>query len=332
MTATSSARPRKRLRLPAMESLGFSETPFDSSLRRPPSSRTTLLTTRPAPKTGRYVEDLWDSTELHAEALADWKPSSTSQRLSKGDFRWTVVLGMLVVFASAIAFVYRGYQRPLEEATAARAAVAADANDLSDALSGVAEVVSLLATPQIGNIGYSSFLQASDDAARDLLASSSGLMQANAPDRAAAADVAGMALDASRMTGNAIAYRLALEPALTLPGLETDPGLIDLVAATEEFRVWWARFDEIVATLPQGVAPDVTDSSTALLAELASWQSGYVDALRVEDGLAAAAVLADLQAELDEIRSGLLVSSKALSTEVLARLDNASQRLRSLVG
>ena len=331
MTATSSTRSRKRLRLTAMESLGFSEAPFDSSLRRPVLPRTTLVTTRPSPNTGRHVEDLWGSIELHAPALVDWKPSSISRRLHKRNFRWTAVFGTLVVLVGASAFAYSAYQRPLEEATAARTAVVADANDLSNALEGVAEVVSLLAAPHITNINYSTTLHASDNAARDLFASSADLSEGRSLDRATAVDAAGIALDVSRMTGNAMAYRLALEPALTLPVFETDPGLIDLVAATEEFGAWWARLDEIVTALPQGVAPDVTDSSTALLAVLESWQAGYVDAIRVEDAPAAAAVLADLQAELDEIRVDLLVSSKALSAEVSARLDHARQRLGSLV-
>ena len=321
-----------RLRLPAMESLGFSETPFDSSKRRPPSARTTLLTTRPTPPTGRHVEDLWHSTELHAPALVDWKPASTSKRLHRRNFRWTIVLGTIVVLVAGAAFAYWANQRPLEQATVARAAVIADATDLSAALEGVAEVVSLLAAPHIDSINYSTALYASDEAARGLFASSADLAQPSALDRAMAADAAGLALDVSRITGNAMAYRLALEPALTLPVFETDPGLIDLVAATEEFGAWWAYFDEIVAALPQGVVPDVTASSTALLAELENWQAGYVGAIRIEDAAAAAAVLAGLQAELNEIRADLLVSSEALSAEVSARLDDANQRLRSLVG
>ena len=332
MTATSSTRPRKRFRLAAMESLGFSEAPFDSSLRRPASARTTLVTTRPAPKTGKHVEDLWDSTELHAPALVDWKPSSTSKRLHKRNFRLTVVLGTLVVLVGAAAFAYWIYQRPVKEAAIARAAVAADATDLSVALEGVAEVVVLLPSPHIDNINYSTILSLSDDAARNLFASSADLTQGSALDRATATDVAGIALDISRTTGHAMAYRLALEPALTLPVFETDPGLIDLVGATEEFGAWWARFDEIVTALPQGVVPDVTDSSTTLLADLESWQAGYVDAIRVEDAPAAAAVLAELQAELDKIHAELLVSSEALSAEVSALLAHASQRLASLVG
>ena len=332
MTATSPMRPRVRLRLPAMESLGFSEAPFDSSKRRPPTTRTTLLSTRPITRTGRHVEDLWNSTELHAPALVDWKPSATNERLHKRNFRWTVVIGALTVLVGGAAFAYLAYQRPIEDAASARAAVAADATNLGYALEGVTEIVALLQAPHVDNVDYSTMLNFSDDAARDLFASTANLTQGGAQDRAIAADAAGLALDISRMTGNALAYRTGLEPALTLPTFETDPGLTDLVRAAEEFGEWWVHFDEIVSALPQGVAPDATDRSTILLGELANWQAGYVDAIRGEDAVAAAAILADLQAELDGIRVEVMAASQDLAVELYANLDAATQSLDSLVG
>ncbi len=290
------------------------------------------MTTRPAPMTGQYVKDLWESTELHAPTLADWKPSSTSRRLHKRDFRWTMVLGTVLLLATAAVFAYWLYQRPVQQATAAKAAVFADANKLNDALEGVGEVVSLLAVPVVDHIDYTPTLLASDDAARDLFTSSAELTPTSDPNRLAAADAAGIGLNVSRVAGNAMAYRLALEPVLTLPAFETDPGLTDLATATQEFAAWWARFDRIVTALPQGVTPEVTNRLTVLRIMLDSWQTAYVDALRLVDGPSAATILADLQAELDEIRAELLVSLEALAAEVSEQLDQASQRLDLLVG
>ena len=210
--------------------------------------------------------------------------------------------------------------------------MAADATNLGDALQGVTEVVALLQAPHVDNVDYSTTLNFSDDAARDLFASSADLTEDGSQDRAIASDAAGLALDISHMTGNALAYRTALEPALTLPTLETDPGLTDLVTAAEEFGAWWAHLDEIVTALPQGVAPDATDRSTFLLGELMNWQASYVDAIRVEDEVAAAAVLADLQAELDGIRVEVMAASQALTAELYANLGAATQSLDSLVG
>ena len=283
---------------------------------------------RPAPA-GKHLNV---PTEPLAPTLADWKPSPTSKRLQKRDLRWTMVLVSLLILSSTVVAGYWLYQRPVQQATAARAAVSADAHNLSDALDGVGEVVSLLAAPVLGNIDYTSPLSTSDDAARDLFASSAKLTPTGNSDRLAATDAAGIGLDVSRMAGNAMAYRLALEPVLTLPAFETDPGLTDLVTATEEFGAWWARFDQVVTALPQGVAPDLTTRLTMLGTMLESWQTAYVDALRLVDGSGAAIVMADLQAELDEIRAELLISFGALGAEASEQLHQASQRLDLLVG
>jgi hypothetical protein len=330
MTATSSAKPRKRFRLAAMETLGFLETPFDSSERPAAPSATALVPPRPVPRTGKHVKNPGGSAESPSPILADREPSPTSRRLNTSNIRWTVLFGALLTIAGAASLALWLYQRPLEQAGVARAAVVSDANELSHALEGVRETVSLLALSDVEGLDYAPALLASDAAARKLFASSATIAPSSGPDRAAAADAAGIALDVSRVTGSALAYRLALEPMLIAPPLETDPGLIDVTSATWLFGEWWARLDEVVAALPGDVSAGLSDRLAALIDDLESRQRSYVDAIRSLDAAAASAALTDLQTELDGIRAELFSALEKMAADSLEQLNEVNRKLESL--
>ena len=109
MTATSPTRHRRSARFPSMESLGFSDAPTETTVVyvAPSHLHHPSTTTRPTAPTGHLVQDLWDSTELDAPSLVDWKPISPDRRhLKARRFRWSrVLLVMVVAVARWICFL-----------------------------------------------------------------------------------------------------------------------------------------------------------------------------------------------------------------------------------
>lgn len=331
MTATSPIKRRRRFRLASMESLGFFDSPYDSSVKQVVTSTTRLVTTMPAETTGNHVTDLWESTELHAPSLADWVPQRAAKHLKlRRNFRWSMLLGLFLLLAGVSGIAYWIYQRPAEVAADATAAVVADAGALNEALSGVSAVAEGLN----GTIpaGYVDTLNRSDEAARALFARSADLPETEIATRSAAADAAGLAAEASRSLGDAAAFRTALEPVLIVPAFETDPDLIDLTTATAEFGTWWAQMDRVGAALPQGVSAETITSFDSIRNEFETVQGAYIDALRLGDGATAAEILTHLQAELDGVRAELTAAMDSIASTATDQLTKAEAVLADLLG
>ena len=341
---------RRFMRIASMESLGFFDSPTTTwtsgptatapDLEPEPVQTTELVAipvgkhTRKVEPTGEMVKDIWDSTELHAPSLVDWAPEAfSSKTLGRRDFRWTVLVFLLLAVVTAAGFGYWVYQQPASTAASALVQVRADASALSAALQQAAPLIADLDSDRlpVTNQDPTVFFEMGE-AARAMFAASSELPASDSIDRTAAADAAGLALDASRQLMDATAYRTALEPALTFPLLETDPTLTDLSTATAAFSEWRSGFGAMHDALPTGVSGQASVALDEVMLDLDSVQTTYLDALRTNDRRLAVEALAGLQAQMQSIRHALLADMGEISASVASLVEQAQVRLDQLLG
>jgi hypothetical protein len=317
-----------------MESLGFSDAPTETTVTYVATSQVTpsVLTTRVTAPTGDMVQDLWDSTDLDAPSMLDWKPTAPDRKHLRRRFRWSRVF-LVVIIASALgAGAYWLYQRPSAVAEASVAAVADQATELSAALDNVSVIGEQLSAPEIAINLTATDLFDVDNAARGLFDASGALPGSETETRSLAADAASLSFGLSRQLRDGLAYRSALEPILLAPALETDPALTDLASAALDFSEWRAHFESIRSALPEGVAGTVTLALDDFSSKLETRQSSYVDAIRTNDPQAASAALMELETELGSIRELMMTTMTGLAGEVDTGLDQARDLIGRLIG
>ena len=330
MTATSATRHGRFARFPSMESLGFSDAPTETTVTYAATGplAVSVLTTRPTAPSGDMVQDLWDSTELDAPSMLDWKPSSPDRKHLRRRFRRSRIFLVLIIAVAVGSGAFWLYQRPGAAAQASVAAVADQATELSAALDGVSAVGAQLTAPDIALNLSSTDLFDVDNAARGLFDASGDLPGSETAARSLAADAASLSFEVSRHLRDGLAYRGALEPLLLAPSLETDPALVDLAGAALEFSEWRAHFDNVRAALPDGVAGTVSLSLEEFSSSLETRQGAYLDALRNLNQQAAETAVQALETDLGSIRELMMASMTDLAGEVDSELDTA----RDLIG
>jgi hypothetical protein len=351
MTATSHPK-RVFMRLASMESLGFFDSPTRSWSTPTPESvagpalvsdetETTGLITLPVGKhsrhaepTGELVQDIWDSTELNAPSLADWAPQAFAEKHMRARrFRWPMVALLIVLAVSVAGAAWWLYREPGNSAATALDQVRVEAEGLSATIAQVLPLVDDLDADRLpeANRDASVFFEMGEQA-RAMFAASADLPAADAIDRTAAAEAAGLIIDASRRLMDATAYRTALEPALTLPLLETDPELTDLTTATDAFTEWRVGFESMVASLPLDVADQAAAALELVGSELEAIQIGYLDALRTGNRTMAVEALGNLRADLLTVRQAMLADITDLSVAVSGQIGEAETELDRLLG
>ncbi|MGH8870544.1 MAG: hypothetical protein ACRDWS_01025 [Acidimicrobiia bacterium] len=351
MTATSHPK-RSFMRLASMESLGFFDAPGrvwttpsiastpETAASFDPSQTTELVVlptgrhSRHARPTGELVRDMWDSTELHAPSLVDWAPHGFgTKHLGRRRFRWPMLLLLIVTTLALAGAALWLYKEPGNAATMAMGQVRAEAEALSIAIDQVSPLIPGLDSERLpeANQDASVYLEMGERA-KAMFAASADLPTDDSADRSAAAAAAGLAIDASHQLIDATAYRTALEPALTLPLLETDSNLTDLTTATQAFTEWRAGLESVRAALPTGVAAQASAALEELSAGLEATQTDYLDALRTDNRTAAVEALGALRAELQTVRQAMLTDIGEISTEVSGLIDEARAGLARLLG
>jgi hypothetical protein len=264
------------------------------------------------------------------DTLADWAPTEVTERLGGRNTRWGLIIFTIValgVMAGTAAWWL--YQRPVNEAAAADAAVRGSADNLQSSLPALEEFNAELAIA--GEDADTSGLFAADTAARQLFTDSGSLPGTESATRSAAAAASSAVIDGVRLDSDAHAYHTAVRPILVTPSLETDPALIELDEAARSFGDWQLRFDEVRTALPDGVLPGVTEQLDVLSGDLSNLLTAYVDALRNDDRAGAVDVLAGLSARLEVLSEELEAALVATKDEVTGRIAEAKTALATLL-
>lgn len=317
-----------------MESLGFTETPSVSySSARPASPKAAparLVSTNGSP--GSTVDEMWNTTELQADSMMDWKPVDMERRLNKRVRYplvaiWVVIIGVLAAGgvwlwqnsdgASSTAFA------AVQEAAAELAATLDPLGAAASSIDPTAEAIPDTILPSATD---------TDEASRTLFSTAAELSTAHATSRSLATDAATQALAATKNLTNTAAYLAAITPVLTAPSLITEPELIEMGAAATDFGGWRARFDMVVSNLPEGILSPVTAELTILEGELEGIQGAYLDGLREDDQAAALEAVNTLEGRLASAWSLLLEEVELAKTSIQADINTASETLVSLTG
>ncbi|MBW3666657.1 MAG: hypothetical protein KY394_03575 [Actinobacteria bacterium] len=314
MTATRST-PR-RPRLFSMELLGFMDSPgMASSWSNAPEEE---------PVTGRH---------LHADSsrLLERAPAEVGRDLLGGDFRWSVLVALVLIGAGIAALGAWATQRPMADRAAAVAEVQASAADLRPAVAEMNTLNGGLVAPEVEIATVNDALSRADALARQLFTTSASLPRSETANRSRAAEASGNTLDATKLLREAYAYRSAVMPVLAEPVLETDPGLIEIDEAVRHFGAWQARFDATRTALPDDFMNKVTVELDSISAQLDSVLSDYVDGLRSEDPAAAADAVSTLSRRLATAETTLFSSLGDVQTRVQRHIDSALLSLDLLI-
>lgn len=317
---------RKPMRNSAMEVLGFIETPSVSHVDTHLPAPSRLVSTTST--TGLSVADMWETTELHADSMADWKPVEVDKRRLNKRVRWPLVTLWVLILAVAGVGGYFVWQAPTNAAEAALGALSDDAMGLQEVLGPLETAnASLIPGQSIDATSISKAVNDVDNASRALFSSAGALPAAESASRTAASDAATQALDASKTLNGLAAYLGAVTPVMVAPTLITDPELIDLETAVREYGAWRSQFDTVRGALPEGTMTRATQELGLVSNRLESVQGAYIDGLREDDRQAALAAVRELEGLLSTAWGVLLQEAETAQKAVAARIDSAWESL-----
>ena len=315
---------RRRTRFSSMESLGFIESPTTVSTSWfAPQTPAPPEVPREAPGTKRGA---------HERTVADLEPNDTTEFLVRRNIRWGLVTVVVLLLGALTAGALWLWQRPAVMADSALAAVESAATDLEPELMSLSDLASELSSPGLDSTVFTDQIRSVDQQARELFNAAGALPASAAAFRTAAADTATSALDASRLIGDAVAYRSTVVQILVPPALETDPELIALDDAVRTFGTWQQNFNEIRSALPDGVMSQVSQELALISGTMEATQGRYIDALRDDDPEGAADALGDLADRLVAAEGLLWTSLAEIETKAGELIDESLQGVTELTG
>lgn len=339
MTTKTAKHIRPRRSAPArhswMESLGFSDTPSVSYVSAPMAAPVAQAAPSRLVSTATHrvttVEEMWETTELHAESMIDWRPDAVDNvRLNKR-IRWKIVLLWTLIVAVLGGVGYWIYQAPAASAEQAVEQLGTDGEALAATLEPLAEVVGqLTADADEFSLALSEATARTDQASRVLFESAAAIPDAENGLRSTATNAATNALEASKIVNGLVSYLGAAMPILTGPALETDPELIELADAAAQFADWQSRFDSVRIVLPDSVFSGTSDGFAALSSDLPAIQTAYLDALRTDNREGALTAIRNLEAGLSEVWASMNTETESLKLTVLDLLDQTRDALALL--
>lgn len=317
-----------------MESLGFAETPTVSYVAPPantkpaPSRLVSTAVQRPI-----TVEQMWDTTELHADSMVDWAPVAVDNRTLNKRLRLRVVLVWLLVLGAVGAGGYWLSQAPGASADRAVVQVTSDAESLQTALVPMLNATEAL-SPELEEIALdlAAATAAVDETSRELFAAAASLPDSELELRSNATDSATAAINASKQLTTVAAYLGAVIPIMSGPSLETDPSLVELADAAAQYAAWQSHFDSVRGVLPDSVLSAVTGELENISSELGSLQSGYLDAVREGDREGALEAIRDLEGRLSAAWSILITEIETVKLSIAETIHSAQESLRLMAG
>lgn len=317
-----------------MESLGFTESPsvsYVSTQIKPATEPSRLVST--ATHRVITVEEMWDTTELHADSLVDWKPKDVNDRKLNKRFRWKLAAGWVLLLGILGAAGYWLYSAPGDAADQAIQDLRINGEALENVLAPL-QVAVVDLSPELEEITLA-LAEATanvDSASRELFTSAANVPDGGDAVRSHATDAATISLSASKSVNTIAAYLGAIVPILTGPSLETDPEIADLADAAAQFAQWQSHFDSVRGVLPDSVLIPVTEALDTLSVELSLIQTTYLDSLREGDRVGALDSVRALEGRLSEVWSMLLTETEVAKTAIAAEIESAGESLDLLAG
>jgi hypothetical protein len=271
------------LELSMLESLGFYSD--DSSLvvtvaETPPGIAPSL----PAPDSRSQVPDI---------DIGGWRPHAIARsKLGGGRLSSTAIIGLSVTLVVLIAMITSLLRGPAE--TAAR-----QNNQLSDVatelVGSLSRLDAVMAAPTGEVAASTSLLLDVDRSARDLFDVAAALPEDNAS-RQAAIGAAQSALAMETALGDALSYRVILQPLWDSPALA---GVTDSTEAASMIANWQVDLADMVESFPDSPPLDEHIAQvTDFVAGFDQWRIRYLDALTAGDAAKADAAEADLEGQL----------------------------------
>jgi hypothetical protein len=305
------------LELSMLESLGFYS---DESLLvltlpepRPPGIDPTL----PKPDSRSQVPDL---------ELSGWRPHAIARsKLGAGRISSMAIVGLAVTLIVLMALIASLLRAPANTEVRQNTQLAAQATELAASLSRLDAV---MAAPT-GEVAEStSLLLDVDRSARDLFGLAAALADDN-PSRQAAIGAAQSALAMEAALGDALAYRVILQPLWDSPPLAE---VNDSTEAASLIANWQVDLASMVESFPE--SPTLEEHSmlvTDFVTGFDQWRVRYLDAVTGGDKDAAEAARADLEGQLallaqagEETLTAVFAAADAERSRLVRALDTLS--------
>ena len=284
------------LEVSVLESLGF----FDPAneivvtMGSMPASYPVEAAPVPPPSGGRQLIPDID--------LTSWKPHVIARsKLGKGRFSMSMIAFLSITLLALAIITVNLLRAPAEQAALQENSLAVASTQLGIAL---AELEPVLANVSNDVAEATSVLISVDTAARDLFDAAALLGNDTEQQvlRQSAAALAERSLALESSIGDALNYRLVLNPLWNSPDLA---GVVDPTAAAAAVASWQTQLIDMVESLPTSTELGThVEQVRGFVDGLESWRVRYLDALALGDLVTAEAAVADLDGQL-----GLLAQS-----------------------
>ena len=225
--------------------------------------------------------------------LNDWRPHVISRsKLGSGRLSTAMVVGLSVSLLILIAMVITLLRAPADTALRQTNELSASATGLAESLSRLDAVV---ASPTNEVSQATALLIDVERSARDLFDRAARLPDDDVG-RQAAIGAAQSALALETALGDALSYRVVLQPLWTSPDLAP---ISDSADAAGLLAGWQVELGNLVQSFPSNPALENHQTQVAGFVEgFDSWRIDYLDALTAGDSASADASLADLEGQL----------------------------------
>lgn len=234
--------------------------------------------------------------------LTGWKPHVIARsKLGQGRFSITMITVLTVSLLIMAVIATNLLRAPANEAALEEDSLAQASTQLGLALQGLEPILANVTTDVAE---ATSTLMSIDTAARDMF--DAAALLGDEPEqqvlRQSAASLAQRSLALETMIGDALNYRLVLNPLWNSPDLS---GVTDPTTAAAAVATWQTNLTDMVESLPTATELAVhVDQVRGFVTGLDDWRIGYLDALSLGDLATAEAAVADLDGQL-----GLLAQS-----------------------
>ena len=254
--------------------------------------------------------------------LTSWRPHVIARsKLGKGRMSMTMIAVLSITLLALAVLTTNFLRAPAEQAARQEDTLAEAATQLEVALTGLEPVLENVTTDVAQ---ATSTLISVDTAARDLFDAAALLGDDTEQQvlRQSAATLAERSLALESSVGDALNYRLVLNPLWKSPDLV---GVVDPTSAAAEVAGWQTQLFDMVESLPTSTELSVhVEQVRGFVEGLEAWRVRYLDALSLGELTTAEAAVADLDGQL-----ALLAQS---GEDILSRLfdDAGAERSRIL--